>query len=110
MSSLDDLRSGTLALTEAFDVAEVFGVVAARGHLVDDPVRDAAVAGLAMRPGAQAHDDLQPGRVDEQRLGTLAVVQAAADPAADAAAIALCHVRSRRFKRLKVLDSFGGSK
>lgn len=31
------------------------------------------------------------------------------DDVADAAAIALCHVRSRRFKRLKVLDSFGAA-
>ena len=30
------------------------------------------------------------------------------DDVADAAAIALCHVRSRRFKKLQVLDSFGG--
>ena len=29
------------------------------------------------------------------------------DDVADAAAIALCHARARRFKRLKVLDSFG---
>jgi crossover junction endodeoxyribonuclease RuvC len=29
------------------------------------------------------------------------------DDVADAAAIALCHARSSRFKRLKVLDSFG---
>ncbi len=32
------------------------------------------------------------------------------DDVADAAAIALCHARSRRFKRLKVLDSFGGKR
>ena len=32
------------------------------------------------------------------------------DDVADAAAIALCHARSGRFKRLKVLDSFGGKK
>ena len=32
------------------------------------------------------------------------------DDVADAAAIALCHVRTRRFKRLKVLDSFGAAK
>jgi len=30
------------------------------------------------------------------------------DDVADAAAIALCHLRSSRLKRLKVLDSFGG--
>lgn len=30
------------------------------------------------------------------------------DDVADAAAIALCHARSKRFKRLKVLDKFGG--
>ncbi len=31
------------------------------------------------------------------------------DDVADAAAIALCHLRSSRIKRLKVLDSFGGN-
>lgn len=29
---------------------------------------------------------------------------------ADAAAIALCHLRSRRYSRLRVLDSFGGAR
>jgi crossover junction endodeoxyribonuclease RuvC len=32
------------------------------------------------------------------------------DDVADAAAIALCHLRSRRFKKLQVLDSYGGKK
>ncbi len=32
------------------------------------------------------------------------------DDVADAAAIALCHVRSSRYKSLKVLDSFGGKR
>ena len=32
------------------------------------------------------------------------------DDVADAAAIALCHLRSQRFKSLKVLDSFGGKR
>jgi crossover junction endodeoxyribonuclease RuvC len=32
------------------------------------------------------------------------------DDVADAAAIALCHLRSRRFKKLQVLDSFGSKK
>lgn len=32
------------------------------------------------------------------------------DDVADAAAIALCHIRSGRYKRLKVLESFGGAR
>lgn len=32
------------------------------------------------------------------------------DDVADAAAIALCHLRSRRFKKLQVLDSYGGKR
>lgn len=32
------------------------------------------------------------------------------DDVADAAAIALCHIRTGRYKRLKVLDAFGGRK
>jgi hypothetical protein len=50
---------------EALDMPQILGVIAARGHRVDDPVRDAAVASLAMRPGAQAHHHFQAGSLGQ---------------------------------------------
>lgn len=89
------------------------GTLQARGVIL----LAAAVAGLKVWPynpravklaltgsGAAAKPQMQ--KVLQRALGLDAVLSP--DDVADAAAIALCHIRSNRFKKFTVLDRVGG--
>lgn len=58
--------------------------------------------------GSGTAEKAQMQRVVQKALGLSDILRP--DDVADAAAIALCHVRTQKFKALKVLDSFGGRK
>jgi crossover junction endodeoxyribonuclease RuvC len=58
--------------------------------------------------GSGAADKTQMQIVVQKTLGLAERLRP--DDVADAAAIALCHLRSQRVRRLKVLDQFGGKK
>ena len=61
-----------------------------------------SLTGSGSAPKAQMQSVVQKALALAERLSP--------DDVADAAAIALCHLRSSRYKRLKVLDSFGGGR
>lgn len=58
--------------------------------------------------GSGAAEKAQMQRVVQKALNLADILRP--DDVADAAAIALCHARTARFKALKVLDSFGGGR
>ena len=55
--------------------------------------------------GSGSADKPQMQRVLQKALNLAAILKP--DDVADAAAIALCHIRSNRYKKLKVLERFG---